>query len=158
MATPSLASSCHTRGVLRAPGRDEGALRCPRHSRSPHLQHRPLFLMNNTLVVLWPPRVLASRGCLIAMLLAECRYRLPSDARGSESVRAGSKISTIRQTWVQSHFINSSKVTWDESSPLWAFLSGNETKILVVGGGILDEIRGIKYLVWYLTHSECSID
>lgn len=97
---------------------------------------------------------------MIPRLLAQsAHYRLPSDARGSESVGVGSKGSIIRQTWVQSHFINSSKVTWDESPRLFQLSHLKmSTKILVVEGRNLDEIRGIKYLVWCLAHSECSID
>lgn len=34
-------------------------------------------------------------------------------------VGAGSMGSEIRQTWVQSHFINSGKVTWGKSPPLF---------------------------------------
>lgn len=63
------------------PARDKGAPICPSISGSPHLQHRSLYLVNETLEGLQPSRVLMPRNCLIPSLLAQNAHcRLPSEA------------------------------------------------------------------------------
>lgn len=102
-------------------GRDKGAQRCPRHNRLPVLAAQSFIPGERDPGCITTFQSPHSQLSVLDAAITECPLQaaLRDLKLGKwDSIGAGSMSSDIRQTWVPSHFINSSKVILDESPHL----------------------------------------